>query len=310
MAPFVPALLLLAACSKRPAADVAAPEPETPPAPASLPLDAPGGVKADLGKPVHLEGRDLAIEPNGARLHVNYLSGELVPVGDGDLVDLETPSSFEVRVDALEVVIPEQTIEAALAIPGDDAPFRELKVRTEGESLVLDGTGGPLGLPFSFKANPRVTDDGTLVLDLEKVGVLGIGVRGFIGAFKGHIERAANKHGHLIAIDKDQLRLDPFPLGGPPEVHAAFTSVEVREHGIVARLGELPKAEAGGAPGLSLTGGTLRSGGFVLFDPKLHLVAVDGGDLVINPEKMDAQIETGFIKQHQDGSLTIHVAAP
>lgn len=271
---------------------------------ARLPMDAPDGLARALGAPVNLEGRNLVLAVDGALVEVTYLSGRLIPVGD--VVDLQSPASFEVRIDSLEVVIPEQTIESAMW-EGDEAPFTDLTVRTEGQSLVLQGHGGALDLPFSFRGTPRVTPDGTLAIDLERVGVLGIGVKGFIGAFQGAIESALNKHGHLIGVDRDQLCIDPFPFRGPPEIAAAFTSVEVREHELVARLGDAPAAETSRESEFVLSGGALRSGKMIFFDVPLRLVAKEGGTLVVIPMSLDDQLERGFITQAHDGAMTIHL---
>jgi len=47
------------------------------------------------------------------------------------------------------------------------------------------------------------------------------------------IENAANKRQpQLLDVEKDVLILNPFPFGGPPEIHAAFSSVEVHEQSI------------------------------------------------------------------------------
>lgn len=276
-----------------------------------LPLEAPKGLAGALGQPVHLEGRDLVIEVDGAVVKIPYLSGELVPAGDGDFVDVESLTSFDVRIDALEVVIAEQTIQEAMSA-GPKPSFSLLTVRTEGDSLALQGSMNDLlGMPFNFRAEPHVSPTGALVLDLEKVKVLGVGVKGFIGAFQGAIEAQANKKGHLIEVDKEQLVIDPFPFAGPPVIRAEFTSFEVRDHEIIARLGDPTACEdQSGAVGLVLSGGVLRSGHMIVLDTTLRLVAADGGDLVLDPSVMASQIERGFMKQAHDGSVTIYLAAP
>jgi hypothetical protein len=282
-------LALLLSCGS---ADVAAPP--APPEPVDLPLDAPGGLVEAIGRPVALEGRDLVIASAGGEIRVSYLSGTLTPVGG--VVDLEAPESFTVDVDALEVRIPEQTLEGALAVDGKKAPVRDVKVRTEGEILQITGKTRPLGLPFTFRADPRVTERGSLALELERVRVLGLGVRGFLGAFRGRIEDAANKQGHLIDVDDDRLTINPFAFLGPPA--------------IVARLGELtPREDASEGPGLTLTGGALRTGSMVLFGTTLRLVAEDGGPLVLDPAQFDAQLEGGVVKLSRDRT-TVYVAAP
>nr|MBA2320941.1 hypothetical protein [Deltaproteobacteria bacterium] len=274
-----------------------------------LPLKAPGGLAEAVGKPVGLEARDLVFHAQGAEIRVSYLSGTLVPAKGGDLVDLEVPSSFEVEIDALEVRISEQSLQGGMT-GGDKPPFRDLTVRMDGDSILLDGHAAMMNLPFSFRANPRVTERGALVLELEKARVLGIGVRNFIGAFQKRIESAANKKGHLLDIDQDRLRINPFPFIGPPAIEAKFSSVEVHEHELVARLGELTALEEEkGEPGLVLTGGAIRTGSTVLLGVTLSLRAEHGGPLQIDPERMEQQIEQGYMKQ-SGRYTTLYLVAP
>jgi hypothetical protein len=293
----------------------APPAAEAPPvaAPAHLPLAAPDGLVEVLGRDVSLEGRDLVLQLEGGAISIPYLSGHLSPVPGGDLVDLESPASFTVTLDALELVIPEQTLRHALFQPpgGAALSFRELTLRTAGDAVLLEGRTAPLGLPFAFRAVPGVTPRGALGLRLEKVRVLGVGVRRFLGAFEQPIERAANARGPVLAVDADWLVLDPFASVGPPEVRARFTSVEVSADAIVARLGALTaREEESGSPGFVLSGGVVRSGKAVLFDATVHVVAFDGGALVLNPTTMDAQVAGSVVQLTPDGDATVYLLAP
>lgn len=306
-------MLSLAGC----AADEAVPAPTDAapteaPTPALLPIDAPSDLAAAVGKPVSLEARDLVLRLDGAEIHVPYLSGELVAVEGGQVVDLDAPRSFEVTIRAIELRIPDQTLGSALgARAGKKGPFKDLAVRTEGDSMFLDGHLSTLGLPFSFHATPKVVRGGALALELEKVRVLGIGVKGFLRAFEKPIEKAANKRGHLVEVDEDWLVIDPFPFAGPPAIHAAFTSVDVRAHDIVARLGEIPPSEERKEPaGVVLSGGVFRNKKTLFFNATLRLLAQDGGALVIDPDTFGEQILGGTVKTTENGDPVVYVLAP
>ncbi len=292
--------------------DAPPPPPPPPPTPVQLPLDAPEGLARAVGRNVGVQGRDLVLRVDGVELHVPYLSGQLVPVAGGQVVDLQAPRSFDVVIDALEVRIPDQSLKGAMSgRPGGKRPFRDLVVHTEGDSVLLDGHTTALNLPFSFRADPTITPAGRLALEFEKVKLLGIGVRGFLGAFQRPIEGAVNKGGHLVEVDQDRLVIDPFPFAGPPEIVATFTSVVVRDHDIVARLGELtPREETREPSGLVLSGGVLRSKKSVYFDVTLHLLADDGGALVVDPDTFGAQIAGGVARVDEDGDITMFVRAP
>ena len=293
----------------------AEPEPELAPAaedvapePADVPVEPPPEL-AGQGQPVLARARDLVLFADGAELHVPYMAARMVPVGE--MVDLENPNSFTIDVETIEVRIPEQTLGAAFGrgSGGEEPPFKDVTVTTEGDTLVLKGHARTLGLPFTFRADPIVTESGKLALALEQVHVLGIGVKGFVGAFEGQIEDAANeRQRHLLDVEKDLLVIDPFPFAGPPEIHTSFRSVEVRERSIVARLGEPPdQADALPEPGLVLSGGVIREDSTLLFDVVLALLPRDGGSLVIDPDRLNEQIRAGFTKLAAE-RIAIYVA--
>lgn len=293
-------LLAILGCSNGPSRE--APPDATP---AELPVTPPLNLAEMVGQPVGLRARDLVLQVEGARIEVPYLVGRLVPVGE--YVDLDVPTSFVVEINAVELRIPEQSLQHAIGGPGGESPFRELTVRTEGEVFVLEGNARMMNLPFMFRANPRITDTGKLALDLEKVRVLGVGMRGFLNTFSGRVERAVNGKPQrgMLRVEEDLMILDPFPFAGPPEVRAVFTAVEVHEGGLVARLGEAP--EPTGPSGISLDGGVLRSGSSLLFGTTVSLVARDGGPLEIDPARLGNQLEAGFTKMG-DRTITLHVA--
>ncbi|MEZ4238935.1 MAG: hypothetical protein R3F59_22845 [Myxococcota bacterium] len=248
-------LLFLLSC-----AGTAPPAPPPAPSPRDLPAEPPDDLGATAGEPVRVEGRDLRLRLGGAVVVVPYLSARLVPAGA--IVDLEHRDSFEVAVDALEVRIPEQALgDAVRGLGDDDGPLRDLRITADGDVFTGTGHARALGVPFSLRADPGVTDDGALFLALEQAKVLGVGVRGFLGALQGPIEAAAERRGTLLDVSQGELRVDPFPFQAPPVVHATFTSAEVTDGALVARLGEAPSGEA--EPGLALQGGILRSGNTV-----------------------------------------------
>jgi hypothetical protein len=290
-------LLALLACAETPAegpkptagasADVATPTP------ADLPVKAPRALADAVGKPVAVRARDLVLFADGIEVQIAYLIGSLKPVGE--YVDLEVPTSFIVQIDALEIRFPEQFLASWMPEGPELGPLKELEVRTEGNAFVLEGHARFLNLPFTFRADPMVTETGALALELEKVRVLGIGLRAFLGAFERPVEKAANKKQRFLDVEKDLLVIDPFPFMGPPRVKAAFTSVEVQNGALVARLGEAPEPDEY-PQGLTLIGGVFRSGGSLLFDSTMSLIARDGGPLTINPDRLHEQIGAGFTK--------------
>jgi hypothetical protein len=300
--------LLLASCHRAEESPPREPPPPEP-TPAELPVDAPGDLRG-MGKPITVRGRDLVLLAQGAEIHVSYLEAKMVP--SGDLVDLTQPASFSIDVEAIEIRLPEQSLKAAFDRDDEQKPpFTDVEVTTEGDVIRLEGHARTLHLPFTFEVDPAVLDGGTLALQLEQVHVLGIGVKGFVGAFEGEIENAANKRQpRLLDVEKDVLILNPFPFGGPPEIHASFSSVEVHEQALVARLGEPPDAkDRPPEPSLVLSGGVLRNDKTVLFDTTLALVPKDGGPLVIDPDKFPDQIAAGYTKLGDD-RITIHLANP
>ena len=301
-------LLVMLGCAKEPPVEEPAAIPEA--TSKETPADPPAELSSFVGQPVALRIRDLRLDLDGAEVLVQSLVGRLEP--RGEMVDLEDPTTFTVEIEALELRIPEQSIAGALKGPdGASTPVKDVSVRTEGDAFVVEGSVRPLALPFVFRADPVVTDDGKLALDLEKVKLLGIGLRGFLSTFERPVENTVNRGPRrgLLNVEEDRLIVDPFPYAGPPEVHARFTSFEVDETGLVARLGESPDAE-GWPHGLTLAGGALRTGNTVLFGSTVSLVALDDEErLTLDPARLDDQISNGFSKLKGE-TVTLYLAPP
>lgn len=299
-------LTFLAACAAAPELDSAPPAPVTP-----IVADSPVAVQdlsASVGKPVDVDARDLVLTSGGVVVEVPYLHARLVP--NGDYVDLGRPRSFSVEVQALEIRIPEQTLNSAFTGGSADAsPFRSARLETQGDSLVVDGTTKALHLPFTLRAEPRITKGGDLALDLEQVRILGVGVRGFLKAFQRPIEKAVNKKQHMLNVDEDHLVIDPFPFLGPPKIKARFTSVELKGDALVARLGEGRKSSDQVA-GIRLSGGVFRSDGTLFFDTTLSLVPQEGATFRIDVDRFEEQQAAGFAKISPGRVVTLFVPAP
>src|SRR5262245_18788587 len=161
-----------------------------------------------MGQTVSARARDLVLLADGVEVHVPYMEARMVPVGE--IVDLENPNSFTIDVEAIEVRFPEQTLGAAFVRgleqrgDGEPPPFKDVAVTTEGDTLVLKCHARTLNLPFTFRVDPIVTDEGSVALQLEQLHVLGVGVKGFVGAFERKIEKTANKEQRrLLDAEKD-----------------------------------------------------------------------------------------------------------
>ena len=59
-----------------------------------------------------------------------------------------------------------------------------------------------------------------------------------------------------------------------------------------------------------MTGGVLRSGKAVLFDATVHVLARDGGPLVVDPATMAAQLAGGVVQLTPEGDATVYLLAP
>lgn len=299
--------LVLLIVSTRQADDVLhhviAPEPVEAPAlePRLLPVLVDHELGEHVGKIVDVRAADLQIMVKGSLIEVTWLVARLDPVGD--YVDLDSPASFEVYIDAARIEIGNDSLAAAFRTM--DGPIRKMKVDREGQSFVIDGSVTKIGVPFVVKADPRASTDGELVLDMEKVQVLGIGVQRLVKVF----EDAIGDDPSLLVVRDGELFVDPFPFRGPPLVHAQFERVDVVGDRIIAEIGEKP-SDMPEMQGVTLTGGVLRTGVSMLYNPTLMLRATDGGPLVVDPERFNAQLQAGFTKQGDGGRLTLHMVAP
>jgi hypothetical protein len=289
--------LVVGACSN---AERSAPTPAERSA-ASIPVQVSKELHDAVGGTVDVTIRDTVLLWSGVELRVESAEIRLEPYGD--FVDLEDPSSFEVFVDHLVFRVPGPQLVSGVATEG--TPVKDVAMSTDGKMFVLNGHVNALGLPFEIRMEPSVTEDGRLALILEDVDLLKVGVMPFLSLLE---QKGAPG---LLVYEDDVLYIDLEDVNRPPDIHLIHTSAEVLGDDLVAIVG-IPDPAANPAEHgsyLAIAGGVFRSGGSMLFDTTVTLVAKDGGELTIGSD-FGRQMRDGFVKPGEGNTLTCHLDAP
>jgi hypothetical protein len=249
------------------------------PSPATVSDDS-GAVRASMRRVHYRVFHDVALE-------IALLQGALTPTRAGRPVSFDDPVSFDIAIDTARITLDTTDLSGLLnqfvfRYPG--AAIRELHARTEGGRLRLHGKIHKLvSLPFTIVASVRVTPDGLIHLHPDQVQVLGIGVKGLLGALSVELDdliRSNRLHG--VTVAGNELALDPTELLPPPRIRGRLRALLVEPGAVVQIFGR--RAEPAFAPvpalgraSIAFRGGRLQFGKLTMMDADMRILRPDSG---------------------------------
>jgi hypothetical protein len=116
-----------------------------------------------------------------------------------------------------------------------------------------------------------------------------------------------------VAVDKDDLILDPELLLPPPKMHGHLSSIQI-QNGLISMVFGAPgrketiASRCGGRNFQSFRGGTVRFGKLTMNDTDLELVDADPADpFDFSIDHYMDQLVAGYSKMTKQGGLCAHV---
>jgi hypothetical protein len=197
----------------------------------------------------------------------------------------------------------------------EDAPIKKLSVSVEGNELVQSGTlkkGVPI--PFKMRASIAVTPDGRLRMHPTSLKAAGFVSKRVLDFFGLELERmVSTKTTPGVAVDGDDLLLDPRQALPPPKIGGKLTNAWMEDGRLIMQFGaasaqalEPPKSNA--ANYMYYRGGILKFGRLTMVDADLLLVDADPRDLFrFDPRKYQEQLVAGYSKTTRSGGLIVHM---
>ena len=255
----------------------------TPPASAvSAPAAAPR--EHDAPQQLWMEMRNVRLHVDAsAVMQIEELRGEAVPTTPGATVVLDDPRSFLVQVSSGNIRLDGDALSALMnevVFAYHGAPVRKLRVRIADGQLLQSGIlHKGVDLPFQMKATVALTDDQRIRVHPTSLRLLGIDGEKLMHALGLHLKNLLDVRGaHGIAVEGDDMLLDPLAIMPPPAVRGRVEAVTLDStamHIAFARtdadgiFGTTVRPDSGATNFVYFRGGRLRFGRLEMRDTDL-----------------------------------------
>jgi hypothetical protein len=253
-------------------------EPYRPPA---SPSDSSPAVRAEMRNVNYHVDPDIV-------LRIEYLKGELVPVGAGGTAVFEDGRTYSMRIQSAEIFV--DTVSLALLINRQvfgyrGAPIHDLHLAVEGQELIQKGKLG--NVSFTIRSTVSLTPAGEIRMHPVDVKVLGINADGLMDKLGIELEEMVKvQQGRGIRIEENDFVLDVAAVLPPPRIQGKLSSVRLVPAGMVQRFGtpdSLPARRFFGDTSLvanymSYHGSTIRFGKLTMHGTDLTIVDADPKD--------------------------------
>jgi hypothetical protein len=249
-----------------------------PPPASSLPGDS-GAVRANMRGVHYRIFHDVALE-------ISFLQGALTPTRSGRPASFDDPTSFNIAIDTARITLDTTDLSGLLnqfVFRYHGAALRDLHAGTEGGRLRLHGKiHKVLSLPFTIIASVRVTPAGVIRLHPDEVRLIGIGVKGLLGALSVELDdliRSNRLHG--VTVAGNELELDPTELLPPPRIRGRLRALLVESGALVQVFGRREREPAFepvpplGRASIAFRGGRLQFGKLTMSDADMRIIRSD-----------------------------------
>ncbi len=188
-------------------------------------------------------------------VHIVSVQGVLVPTRPPQIVIFDDKTSFLLNLDYGEIgiscdslahVLNERVFDAA------DAPIKNVNLQSNGNTLIVKGKLPHKGnVAFETIGTLSVTTDGRIRLHAEKVKAAHLPVKGLMDLLGiGFADVINTRRVQGVALEKDDLLLDPAEILPPPRIRGKVTAVRIQGNEIVQIFGthvpaNFASAEAG-----------------------------------------------------------------
>jgi len=236
---------------------------------------------------LHVRNVHLMVSPD-VTLEVRELYGRLVPIRKGQIPFFDDPGSFGIEISHATAAFSTASMTALLngytfAYPG--APLRQLQVEARDGKLWQKGIlHKGVDVPFEMEGELSVRPDGLLKVHPTSIKVAGILSKRLLDALGIELMNVIKvRHDRDIAIDGDDLLLDPNRLLPPPKISGKLGTVHIEGDRIVLEfVGANPSKRLDPSSGVRnymyFKGGQLRFGKLTMRDTDLVIADADSQD--------------------------------
>jgi hypothetical protein len=219
-------------------------------------------------------------------VHIVSVQGVLVPTRPPQIVVFDDKTSFLLNLEYAEIAMSCDSLAHALnerVFAAADAPIKDVSIQSTGSALIVKGKLHQKGnVVFETVGTLSATVDGRVRLHAEKVKAAHLPVKGLMDLLGIDIADVINaKKIQGVALEKDDLLLDPAEILPPPRIRGKVTAVRIQGNEIVQVFG-MPQAAsfASAISGnyMAYRDNELRFGKLTMHDTDMILIDMDPQD--------------------------------
>jgi hypothetical protein len=219
-------------------------------------------------------------------VHILSLQGILVPTRPPQIVVFDDKTSFLLNLTYAEIGMSCDSLAHALnerVFAAADAPIKNVSIQSQGNTLIVKGKLHQKGnVAFETVGTISATADGRVRLHAEKVKAAHLPVKGLMDLLGIEFADVINdRKVHGVALEKDDLLLDPAEILPPPRIRGKVTAVRIQGNQIVQIFGTQPPENFAGAVSgnyMAYRDNELRFGKLTMHDTDMVLIDMDPQD--------------------------------
>jgi len=219
-------------------------------------------------------------------VHIVTVQGILVATRPPEIVVFDDKTSFLLNLAYAEISMSGDSLAHALngrVFAAANAPIKDVSIQSQGNTLIVKGKLHQKGnVAFETVGTISATVDGRVRVHTEKVRAAHLPVKGLmdlLGIDLADVINARKVQG--VALDKDDLVLDPTEILPLPRIRGKVTAVRIQGNDIVLIFGaRQPEDFARAIPGnyMAYRDNELRFGKLTMHDTDMILLDMDPQD--------------------------------
>jgi hypothetical protein len=175
-------------------------------------------------------------------VHIIQLQGHLTPTKPGAVVVFDDKNSFILSIASAEIAITCNSLAQVLnenVFSSSDAPIKGVSIESKDNHLIIKGKlHHEKDVPFETTGTVFVDENGRIRLHTEHVKAAHVPVKGLLDLLGIELAQLINtKKVRGLAVDKDDLLLDPEQILPPPRIEGKVTAVHIQGNEIVQIFG-------------------------------------------------------------------------
>ena len=218
------------------------------------------------------------------KVYVRWIRGEMVPTKAGRVPSLDDEESFVFRIDRGLIHANLGDLENYLnSSMAPKSPMKGIKLTGDGQEIKLSGTVHKflVPLPVEVLATFSPAPNGLVHLQVTKINVLKIPVKGLLGGLKVEVDDVIGKDpARGIEVKDNDIYLDTTKLLPPPHIRGQISSITIVRPDVAVTYGTTDLDDEAQLAQwhnfLRLRGGAVAFGKLTMRDADLTLIDASG----------------------------------